>query len=354
MRAVLCGYYGQGNGGDEALLASLLQMLPEHVTPIVLSGNPAQTKAMYGVAACDRKSPKLILQALRQSDAFIWGGGSLMQDTTSLASPVYYGGLMGLARAFGLTTIAWAQGIGPLKHPLTRWITHRAFASCTAVSVRDRGSAQFLEQWQINYQQAPDPVWALRGQPVADLWTVPAPRVAVALRSHPSLTPARLAALTQALITFQQATQTSIVLVPFQAAQDLAIAQQIYAQLPGPAQLVQLSDPQALKGLFQEVEMAIAMRLHGLIMAAAEGCRCFALSYDPKVSQLMQDLALPGWHLGGDAPHLLLPDDPQQISQAWVQHYTQGHALNQAQIQGLIEQAQQHRQLLYQTLLPGK
>lgn len=352
MRAVLCGYYGQGNGGDEALLASLLQMLPEQVTPIVLSGNPAETKAMYGVTTCDRKSPRLILQALRQSDAFIWGGGSLMQDSTSLASPIYYGGLMGLAQAFGLKTIAWAQGIGPLKHPLTRWITRRAFGNCTAVSVRDQGSAQFLEQWQVNYHQAPDPVWALAAHPVANVWTVPAPRVAVVLRSHSSLTPARLAVLTQALITFQQATQTSIVLVPFQAAQDLAIAQQIQAQLPGASQLVQLSDPQALKGLFQEVEMAIAMRLHGLIMAAAEGCRCFALSYDPKVSQLMQELALPGWDLGGHTPHLLIPDDPQQISQAWVQHYTQGNPLNHLQIQKLIKQAQQHQQWLHEALLP--
>ena len=30
-RAVICGYYGQGNAGDEALLMSLLQMLPEHI-----------------------------------------------------------------------------------------------------------------------------------------------------------------------------------------------------------------------------------------------------------------------------------------------------------------------------------
>ncbi|PZV13958.1 MAG: polysaccharide pyruvyl transferase CsaB, partial [Leptolyngbya sp.] len=34
MRAVLCGYYGLGNGGDEALLATLLQMLPPSVTPV--------------------------------------------------------------------------------------------------------------------------------------------------------------------------------------------------------------------------------------------------------------------------------------------------------------------------------
>ena len=94
IRAVLCGYYGMGNAGDEALLVSLLQMLPESVEPIVLSGNPQETKKQYGVASYYRKSSLTILKLLQQSDVFIWGGGSLMQDTTSLASPIYYAGLM--------------------------------------------------------------------------------------------------------------------------------------------------------------------------------------------------------------------------------------------------------------------
>ena len=56
MRVVLCGYYGMGNGGDEALLASLLQMLPSQVKPVVLSGDPEQTAQCYGVEAYHRKS----------------------------------------------------------------------------------------------------------------------------------------------------------------------------------------------------------------------------------------------------------------------------------------------------------
>lgn len=350
IRAVLCGYYGQGNGGDEALLASLLQMLPDHVSPIVLSGNLRETKTRYGVDVCDRKALFALLKVLKASDAFIWGGGSLMQDATSAFSPIYYAGLMGVAQQMNLKTIAWAQGIGPLKRGFSKWMARYAFAGCNAVSVRDRGSEALLANWQIPNLMAPDPVWALKATPPEGLADLPTPRVAVALRSHPSLTPARLANLTQALIDFQKATQTCILLVPFQPVQDLAIAQTIQPQLPGPSRILVLADPQALKGVFQGVEMAIAMRYHGLIMAAAEKCRCFALSYDPKVSQLMQELNLPGWDLVGYSSYPQLPDDPQQISKAWVEHYSQSNPLNPDQIQSLIDRALMHQDLLHEAL----
>jgi len=342
MQAVLCGYYGFNNGGDEALLASLLQMLPASVVPLVLSKNPAQTSERYGVQACDRKSLLAVSQALRSSQAFIWGGGSLIQDATSAISPFYYGGLMGLAQKLQLQTIAWAQGVGPLKRSSTRWLAEQTFRGCTAVSVRDHASATLLNNWQVPCMIAPDPVWALESKPVPGLWDLPAPRVAVALRSHPQLTPERLANLTHALADFQTATQACILLLPFQPAQDLAIAQSIHPQLPGPSKILILEDPRQLKGVFRGVEMAIAMRLHGLIMAAAEECRCFALSYDPKVSQLMTELALPGWELAA------LPENPNLISMRWLEHYANGEPLALEQIQSLIDRALIHRELLSQ------
>jgi polysaccharide pyruvyl transferase CsaB len=340
IRAVLCGYYGQGNGGDEALLASLLQMLPASVTPIVLSGNPAQTHDRYHVDAIDRKNPYAVQQALRSAQVFIWGGGSLLQDATSAVSPIYYAGLMALAQKMGLQTIAWAQGVGPLQRSLTQWMAHQTFAGCDAVSVRDRGSAAILANWGISFTLAPDPVWALESTPVDGLWDLPAPRVAVNLRSHPQLTPARLETLTQALITFQKATQACLLLLPFQAAQDLAIAEAIQPRLPGVSHILRLEDPQQLKGVFRGVEMAIAMRFHGLIMAAAEGCRCFALSYDPKVSNLMQALDLPGWSLAD------IPDNPNVISQTWIELYANGEALSTDQIQFQVDRALIHRDVL--------
>ncbi|MBW4564170.1 MAG: polysaccharide pyruvyl transferase CsaB [Mojavia pulchra JT2-VF2] len=344
MRALLSGYYGKGNGGDEALLATLLQMLPPHVTPVVLSGNPEETRDRYGAETCNRMAFTAVLQALRSCDAFIWGGGSLIQDVTSSISPFYYGGLMTLAQKMGLKTVAWAQGIGPLKRPQTRWLAQHSFGHCTKVSVRDRASAALLSDWQIPYILAPDPVWALEAKPVPGLWNLPAPRVAVTLRSHPQLTETRLANLTRALVDFQKATQTFILLLPFQKSEDLSIAEAIHPQLKDVSQIMCLEDPQLLKGVYRGVEMTIGMRLHSLIMAAAEGCRCFALSYDPKVNRLMEDLAMPGWDLAS------LPDDPNVISTTWMEHYANGDPLSSEQIQSLVDRALMHRELLSEAL----
>ncbi|NJM27909.1 MAG: polysaccharide pyruvyl transferase CsaB [Pseudanabaena sp. RU_4_16] len=344
-RAVLCGYYGMGNGGDEALLASLLQMLPSHVHPLVLSANPKATEKMHQVESSDRYMVWSLLKALKRSDVFIWGGGSLMQDATSARNPIYYGGLMGLAHGMGLKTIAWAQGIGPLHRPLSRWVTKRAFRACDLITVRDNGSAQLLADWQIPCIVAPDPVWALKSEPMPDLGSRHAPRIAVMLRSHPLLTNTKLACLIQALSELQKATDTYVLLIPFQPTKDSEIAQQIHAALPNESAIIVQNNPRILKGIFHGVEMAIAMRFHGLIMAAAEGCRCSAISYDPKVSRLMADLDIPGWELAD------LPNDPHAISSAWLEQFANGDPLSSTQINSLVDRALIHAQVLAESLV---
>lgn len=346
MRAVLCGYYGMGNGGDEALLATLLQMLPPEVTPVVLSGNPAQTRSRYGVEACDRKATGQVLGALRSSQAFIFGGGSLIQDASSAFSPLYYAGLMGLAQQLGLCTLAWGQGIGPLNRALTRWLAKQIFTGCDGVSVRDGDSAQLLKQWNVDCLLAPDPVWALEALSATAVLSLPEPRIAVSLRPHPSLTPARLQSIITALQGLQAESQASVLLLPFQPAQDLAIAQRVQAGLSGPTLILERQDPRQLKGVFQHVDLTISMRLHGLIMAASEGCICSALSYDPKVNALMKAVELPGWNLTE------LPLDPAQLQNSWQQHWHQGKPLLASQRQSLRDRALMHRDLL-QTVLLG-
>ncbi len=352
MKAVLCGYYGMGNGGDEALLATLLQMLPETVQPLVLSGNPRETQQRYGVPALARKHPQAIMAALRQADVLIWGGGSLLQDATSLQNPLYYTGLMILAQWLGLKTIAWGQGIGPLHHPLSRALGRYALSRCDGVSVRDSRSRAWLTRWHIDALEAADPVWAMESLTTPALGDWPEPRVAVALRPHPWLTGDRLDQLTQALISFQAATQSAMVLVPFQPSKDLAIAEYVQSHLTGPSQICSLADPRQLKGLFQGVHMTIGMRFHALIMAAAAGSRCFALSYDPKVMALVDALDLPGFDLDPQRQKGTYgwPASPQAITQSWLETYSQGRPLSPIQIQTQVDRARLHQQMLQDLL----
>ncbi|MEI6328144.1 MAG: polysaccharide pyruvyl transferase CsaB [Pseudanabaena sp. ELA645] len=343
-RAVLCGYYGMGNGGDEALLATLLQMLPKDVQPLVLSANPKATESLHRVEASDRYSVFSLINEFRRSDLFIWGGGSLMQDATSARNPIYYGGLMGLAQGMGLQTIAWAQGVGPLNRKLSKWISKRAFQGCTFVSVRDRQSAQLLRDWQVESVVAPDPVWALEATEANIYPDLGVTRVAVILRSHPELTSCRLATITEALQKLQAQRDVDILLIPFQPTQDKAIAQAICDSLndkcPKKSRIIIQKDPRCLKGIFRAVDLTIAMRLHGLIMAASEGCQCSAISYDPKVSYLMEDLGISGWELEG------LPEDAQVLTDQWINSLENRDRAIATRVHELKQQALIHKKIL--------
>lgn len=342
-KVLLCGYYGFGNGGDEALLGVLLQLLPADVTPIVLSANVLETQALHHVKAIDRRQFGTVLHTIRQCQGFIWGGGSLMQDATSAMSPLYYGGLMLWAQLWGLKTVAWAQGIGPLTRPFSRWWTEWLFSRCSVVTVRDSQSAAWLQKRKISYSQAPDPVWVLTSSQYSQ--ELPAKSIAICLRPHASLTSAGLSKLTEALVDFQKATDTFIVLVPFQKSKDVPLATLLQAHLPKVSRTVYLENPRQLKGFFEKIQMTIAMRLHALIMAAAAGSKCFALSYDPKVQVLAKELMIPHWVLPN------LPNTASEITQAWLELYTHGQPLSPKRIQSISQATKIHQKALH--IFPG-
>jgi polysaccharide pyruvyl transferase CsaB len=369
-KAILCGYYGMGNTGDEALLATLLQMLAPDLEPIVLSANPSQTYQQHPILRQNRNlvAPRFnmpeVLGAMRSAAVFIWGGGSLMQDVTSWRNPIYYGGLMGLAQGMGLKTVAWGQGIGPLTKPLSQWITRQSLQGCNGVTVRDRASSQLLDQWQIPHLVAPDPVFALDSTtppPLTELCDglsagemPPEPYIGVVLRPSRHLTPERFAILQEALIDLQAQTQGTIFLVPFQPIQDLAIAEALHQGLnrgsnrglngatPNQSHrsyILTTSDPRQMKGYLAWMDLTIAMRLHGVIMAVAEGTRCYALSYDPKVTYLMEQLHLPGCELAQ------LPN-AKTLTTQWLDLLQLPATVSPQQRQDLKRHAQEHQQAL--------
>ncbi|NJK64907.1 MAG: hypothetical protein HC921_21375 [Synechococcaceae cyanobacterium SM2_3_1] len=189
-------------------------------------------------------------------------------------------------------------------------------------------------------------VWCLSSQPPILSEPPKHPAIAVILRAHPLLTEDRQQQLLRALRILQQITEATLWLVPFQLdpisekGADLTLARTLYQGLRANSQIVCLRDPRELKGLLGQARLVISMRYHGLIMAAASGCRCFGLSYDPKVTTLMQSLQMPYWELEQ------MPTDPQLISEAWMSCYHSKVGLTSGQIQQWQQQSQTHARLL--------
>ena len=124
-RVVLSGYYGFKNFGDEEILSVLINKLQELKQMItVISSDPQYTKKQYkhirSVYTFDIKN---IIFLIAKSDILISGGGSLLQDTTSIKSLLYYLFIIFIALLFGKKVIIFAQGIGPITTPLGKFLT---------------------------------------------------------------------------------------------------------------------------------------------------------------------------------------------------------------------------------------
>ena len=90
---VVCGAYGHGNAGDDAILKSILHSvreLDEYVPITVLAKNTLSIKERYRVNAVYTFNIPKILWHMRKARLYINGGGTLIQNATSHRSLWYY------------------------------------------------------------------------------------------------------------------------------------------------------------------------------------------------------------------------------------------------------------------------
>ena len=116
-RVLLCGYYGEHNLGDDALLATLLATLPPSCRVVVTARDQHQVQAQFGVSTCPRGHPIRLLLALVRTQVLVLGGGSLLQDSTSRRSLLYYVALILAARLLGAPRAAVGPRSGAAQCP---------------------------------------------------------------------------------------------------------------------------------------------------------------------------------------------------------------------------------------------
>ena len=147
-KILLCGYFGFENLGDDAILHSILKKLKpeENGFEISFLGSKRSATACKSADRVGFFSLPSIVREMRNTDVFVFGGGSLLQNKTSNRSLSYYLFLITLARKYCKRTVMLANGMGPIKDEKYRRAALAAVNSFDLISVRDTRTLKFLRK----------------------------------------------------------------------------------------------------------------------------------------------------------------------------------------------------------------
>lgn len=289
---LISGYYGFDNFGDEAILGVLVKKLKEWDSNIVvMSKNPEKTAALYDVKTNFSFDIPKIISELKKCEVLVSGGGSLLQDVTSLKSLLYYLFIINMALFFKKKVIIFAQGIGPVRNKIGAYLTKITLKKCTFVSVRDVKSQRLLRRWGIDASLVCDPLFGLN---LAS--SVHSGKVGVQLRSFKTLKEKLLVKLAGQIN--KDFSDKEIEIYSFQDGLDLEVCKHFELLLKklNPEIKTKLIFNQTSAEILEKIsklDYMIAMRFHANLIALKYGIKTFAICYDEKVEKLAVEANIP-------------------------------------------------------------
>lgn len=283
---IVSGYIGFDNFGDEAIAKVLTEKLKsegaEKIT--LISSNPVRTAELHKVNSC---SMLRFFKDLKDADVLISGGGSLLQDVTSLKSLIYYLGVIYTAILLRKRVEIFAQGIGPINSKTGRFLTQIALKNASKISVRDKKSQELLKSWNIDSELVQDPVFSLN-LPQKNAKGV----VGIQLRSFPALTDKFLEKLAQDVR--EKFFDKKIQIISLQDSIDLEVCEKFKRMLD--LENAEVLSRLSINDVFEVIsnlEYLIGMRFHANVAAIKCGVKTTAINYDIKVKKLAEEYNLP-------------------------------------------------------------
>ncbi|MEJ6586203.1 MAG: polysaccharide pyruvyl transferase CsaB [Synechococcus sp. ChSW.bin.154] len=344
-RILLCGYYGEHNLGDDALLEVLNKQLPKGWQPVITANDASavQTIVPNGMVV-NRRSLKTVLKSIKHVQVVVLGGGSLLQDSTSFRSLVYYIALIVVALVKRKPVLLWGQGLGPLRHAWSRYLVGQVLNGATSITWRDSASMQLAKRIGIKRSMsvAPDPVWSHQAKDYQG-----GGNIVLCWRPTSLLTPSGWSLLLQAVDELSETKQKSVTWFAFHANQDVNLLQTLSKKGLVPERLEARSSTiiannidHALE-IFSNASLVIAMRLHALILSIVSHCPTAGLSYDPKVEAAARTAEAPWLDL------VQLPSIERVLIQ-WSE--CMSHAPSKSHLISIQEQAYIHERTLKSSL----
>lgn len=304
---VISGFYGFKNAGDEAILQSMvieLRKADADIKIVVLSADPLRTADEHNVQAVNRSDMYQVFKAIQHCDILISGGGSLLQDATSVFSMWYYSGVILLAFLLRKPVFAYAQGIGPIVNKfnmkLLKYIMNRVFN----ISVRDLRSQSELKSLGVNREVSCtiDPAFLIdlpsRDESLKILEIenggvkLHRPRVGFSIREWKGNVDVTgiIAAVGDRVDSELHA---DVVLFPLHYQKDIELAREIAHKMQVKPTIISNDySSSELMGLYGLMDINVCVRYHGLVFSIMNCTPMVAISYDPKIDSLMDAMGM--------------------------------------------------------------
>ena len=302
--AVICGAYGRGNAGDEAILQAIvsqLRQIDRQMPLTVMSRNKGQTRMSYRTNAIYIFNIPAFIHQLRHAKIFINGGGSLIQDVTSSRSLFFYLFTLKMAKMCGCRVIMYGCGIGPIQRNMNKRIVSSVLNdTAETITLRDSYSLQTLEQMHVTKPKimvSADPTVNIAKADDQDL------AKALALENIPP-EQAKICFCLRNWDSFDQYQEIAVaaeyaynqygllpVFLPFEPPKDIEAAAKVIRHLHcsyiSCTKRYRVEDLIAILG---SMEAVVAMRLHALILATCGHTPVVGISYDVKVESFIKDI----------------------------------------------------------------
>ena len=300
---VICGAYGRGNAGDDAILEAILQEMRsiDPDMPItVLTKDPKATRLTYRVRTAGRMDVGTWKKAMRHAKLYINGGGSLIQDVTSRRSLWFYLHNIQAAHKAGCKVQMYGCGIGPVLREQHRKLAAKVLnASVDVITLREPDSLKELQSMGVTKPEillTADPALTL---PAASEDEIDSVLLRAGIPPHGKY-------LCFALRNWKGFEDKAPLF-----AQAAKYAYETYGLTPVFAAVEKHLDPVAgrlaaagldiphyflddagsagtIIGALSRMQAVVSMRLHALIFAAGQGIPLAGVVYDPKVSAFLR------------------------------------------------------------------
>ena len=357
---VICGAYGRGNAGDDAILEAILQemrTIDPDMPVLVLSKDHKSTRLTYRVRSVSRMNIPAWHQAMRHARLYINGGGSLIQDVTSRRSLWFYLHNIQSAKKAGCKVQMYGCGIGPVTRENHRKLAAKVLnRSVDVITLREPDSQAELRAMGVTEPEillTADPALTLRRASDDETDSVllragipPHGRyICFALRQWKGFegkAPLFGAAAKYAYETYG----LTPVFVAVEKHLDPAAAQLAAQGLDIPHYFLDdAGNAGTIIGALSRMEVVVSMRLHALIFAAGQGIPLAGVVYDPKVSAFLRYI---GQELFTDLDALTQENLRSMIDQAVAQA---AHPEAQAAAVARLQEMEQRNVAVAQRLL---